>query len=214
MPTLNQYAARVANLLNQPFNNELKERVKDAFRGLRANRIRQSVDKYGIDDILKQSYVVETMKVDSNLDSCARVIGCNILRSVNKIAKPVRFNSDEPFTFVGTTDGITFVYSDIGTVRKMKALPMIGMAVFYIYENDYIYLYGNVKLKEFRVQTIFANIEEVISYCDSNNGCYTDDMEFPLPLDMEQSIITELLSKEFGLVKLEDKEVTINEDSK
>lgn len=32
MGTLNQYAARIANMVNQPNNHELKERVKDMIK--------------------------------------------------------------------------------------------------------------------------------------------------------------------------------------
>ena len=42
MGTLNQYAARIANMVNQPNNHELKERVKDMIKTMFANRIRQS----------------------------------------------------------------------------------------------------------------------------------------------------------------------------
>ena len=45
MGTLNQYAARIANMVNQPNNHELKERVKDMIKTMFANRIRQSVEK-------------------------------------------------------------------------------------------------------------------------------------------------------------------------
>ena len=195
MATLNQLGARVANLLKQPFNLELQERIKDAFKNLRATRIRQSIERNGVDDILTQSYIVCVTKVDVTLDDCARKLGCNILRSSNKVAVPIRYKTDEPFTFVGTDDGVTFIYSTLGAVLKMKYLPMIGNAIWYIYENGYIYLYGNTRIKEFRVQAIFSNPEQVINCCDSS--CYSDDMEFPLPEEMIESIIQELLQKEF-----------------
>jgi hypothetical protein len=209
MPTLNQLTSRISNVLNQPFNLELQERIKDGFRALRATRLRQSIEKSGIDDNIKQSYIAETTKVDVTLDDCARKLGCSILRSKNKIPKPVRYKTDEPFTYVGTTDGVVFVYSDIGTIKKMKYLPVIGKATFFIYENDYIYIYGNNKLKEFRIQTVFDNIEQLINYCD-DTSCYNDDMEYPLPSDMIESILQELLAKEFGITKTEDKEIKVN----
>ena len=68
MGTLNQYAARIANMVNQPNNHELKERFKDMIKTMFANRIRQSVEKNGIDDILKLTLIdnVEEFKFSDN----------------------------------------------------------------------------------------------------------------------------------------------------
>lgn len=212
MATLNQLATRVANQLNKPFDHELKERLKDSYRFYRAERIRQSVEKSGIDDTLKVSYNIDLIPVDTG-DDCVLTVGCSMLRSENKVMKPIRYKTDEPFTYIGTLDGIPFIYSDIASIRLMSYLPNIGKAIYYYYENDYIFIKNNNKLERIRVQCIPANMESVIDLCNTGNGCWNDDMEYPLPEDMIESITTEILKK-YGAFNIIDKEVKINEEPK
>lgn len=211
MATLNQLASKIANHLNKPFDHELKERIKDSYRFYRAERIRQSIEKSGIDDTLKVSYAVDLELVDI-ADDCVLTVGCSMLKSVNKVVKPIRYKTDEPFTFVGTLDGIPFIYSDISSINYMKYLPNIGKAIYYYYENDYIIVKGNTKIERIRIQCVPSNIETMIDLCNSTNGCWDDDMEYPLPDDLIESITTEILRK-YSAIYIKDKEIPINEES-
>ena len=212
MPTLNQLATRIANQLNRPFDHELKERIKDSYRFYRAERIRQSIEKSGIDDTLKVSYNIDLELVDTG-DDCVLTVGCSMLRSVNKVVRPIRYKTDEPFTFVGTIDGIPFIYSDISSINYMKYLPNIGNTIYYYYENEHIIIKGNKKIERARVQCVPANIETVVDLCNSNNGCWDDDMEYPMPEDIIESITTEI-QKKYSVNDIQDKEVPINEKPK
>ena len=51
MPSLNQYASHIATITGRVADHALKERVKQSIKSVFATRIRQSVDKIGIDDI-------------------------------------------------------------------------------------------------------------------------------------------------------------------
>lgn len=100
MGTLNQYAARITNMVNQPNNHELKERVKDMIKTMFANRIRQSVEKNGIDDILKLTFIapVEELKYSDILPTEYRVANkIRLLGTKYKVPTPVRIQSDAPF---------------------------------------------------------------------------------------------------------------------
>lgn len=211
MATLNQLAVKIANLLRDPHNHELRERIKDSYRWLRAERIRQSIEKYGVDATLKTSYIVPLSKVDS-ADNCVTTADCVLLRSTNKVAMPIRYNTDDPFTYVGFIDWSTpFIYTDMASLPYMKNLKYIGDAIFYGYENSYLYFNNNTKIKNVRVQAPFADVATAISACDSN-GCVTDDMEFPIPEDMLAAIEIEV-TKRFGVVAPQSEEINIDKEN-
>lgn len=212
MGTLNQYAARVANMVNQPFNHELKERIKDMIKTVFANRIRQSVDKHGIDDILKLSFTAEINEVKYNdiLPVEYRIANkIKLYGTINKVPTPVRINNDAPFSFVGNTNGEPYTYVNSITALKYRGsgrptLPSIGCATSWLLINRHIIVVTNNEassVKDLRnnsqifVTGIFENPEQVLTmynYLDS------DDIELPLPNDMLESIIQEVLKTEFN----------------
>ena len=191
MGTLNQYAARIANMVNQPNNHELKERVKDMIKTMFANRIRQSVEKNGIDDILKLTFIapVEELKYSDILPTEYRVANkIRLLGTKYKVPTPVRIQSDAPFAFVGDTVGNGYMY-----------------ARAYIILNGHIIIAEKVGTKdiddrrpinEVMITGIFENPDEVLSFFKNEDG---QDIELPLPNDMLESIIQEILKTEFGI---------------
>ena len=194
MGTLNQYAARIANMVNQPNNHELKERVKDMIKTMFANRIRQSVEKNGIDDILKLTFIapVEELKYSDILPTEYRVANkIRLLGTKYKVPTPVRIQSDAPFAFVGDTGRPTC--SPTGYPRA------------YIILNGHIIIAEKVGTKdiddrrpinEVMITGIFENPDEVLSFFKNEDG---QDIELPLPNDMLESIIQEILKTEFGI---------------
>lgn len=211
MASLNQIANRVANLLKQPFNHELKERIKDSFKSIYAERLRQRIDKQSVKDTYKTFFDAKLIKVDK-ADTCAATLGCTILRTENKIPSLVDYRGDTPFIFVGTMDGATFVPSNRAMLRSIKSLEFIGNAVYYFYENGYIYIWNNTLLKWLRIGGVFPNLEAAITICDDSTRCYDDDMEFPAPEDMINSIIYEMLKMEFGIINVEPIEIKLDEE--
>lgn len=210
MASLNQLADHISNLINVPFSHELRERIKDSFRFLAASRIRQSVEKNGLDNQFVSSYISGLKQVDS-FDTCFTSSGCTILRTINKVATPVRYKSDVPFSFVGTPDGVPILYSRRSEIRYRKYLKYIGKSMSYTYDDGYIYVFGNTRIKQIKIQDIFLNPEEAVTVCSTNSNCVTDDTEFPIPTDMIYSIIQEILKSEFGIIKPETLGVPIND---
>ena len=213
MGTLNQYAARIANMLNQPNNHELKERAKDMIKTVFANRIRQSVEKHGIDDILKLSFVAPVEKIDYDklFPTENRIENkLDLLITKYKVPTPVRIHNDAPFTFVGDTVGNPYVYENSITSLKLRKsgrathLPT-GPLRAYLILNGYIVIANNVGSKnvtnvsdinEILISAIFENPDEVLSYFSNNDG---QDIELPLPNDMLENIMLEVLKTEFNV---------------
>jgi hypothetical protein len=219
MGTLNQYAARVANMIGQPDNQELKERVKDMIKTGFANRIRQSTERNGIDNILKLSFIatVEEKEFKDIHPSQYKVVeGKPVLCTSNKIPVPVRIKNDAPFTFVGTVNGIPFRYSSSPVERRFHPIcsPTGTLAGYYL-DNGYIIVdypraNGEVdnrnKLNEILITGIWENPEEVITMFDNEDG---QDVELPFPNDMLENIIAEILKTEFNIFP-QDKDIVTN----
>ena len=121
MITYNQLGAKVAILLNQPFNHELSERVKDSFKFILATRIRQSVQQYGIDESLKLHYVLPLIEYNSITDNTTNVLTVPItikdnkyrLRTTDRVLRSVRFLNEAPFTRVSSIEGHIISFMDI-----------------------------------------------------------------------------------------------------
>ena len=213
MASLNQHAERIASALGRPSDHEFKERAKDAIRNLRATRLRQSAEKNGLDPYYSLSYTAELITVDIT-DNCFVDLGCPVLRTKYTIAEPVRFKTDVPFTFVGGVDGTEFTFlSDLSKLRHMKLLRYMGETFYYALQNKYIYLYNAKRIKYITLTSLFVNPEEAVNVC-ANGACYTDDDEFPLPSDLVEGIITELLKTHFGLTQPIDTEVNVDKPNK
>ena len=190
MGTLNQYAARIASLVNQPDNHELKERIKDMIKTGFANRIRQSVEKHGIDDILKLTYDVDLKVTTGATDEH---------ETVNKIATPIRIISDAPFMSV-ILDGTTicrYENSRFGArTRKVNISSgrpthfPTGSSISYFVENGKIHIIAPLKYEDdnkkpidhyLQVTSIFENPDEILGEINNSDG---QDIELPFPNDM------------------------------
>ena len=229
MATLNQCANRIASIINQPYNHELKERIKDMVKGMFANRIRQSVEKHGIDNILKLSFIapVEELNYEDIFPTEYRISNkIKLLGTKYKVPTPVRLHSDAPFTFVGNTIGQPYLYESsltsaiIRVSGRATSLPTGSLHFWFILngriiiinkndsENDESTIRDNRPINEVLITGIFENPEEVLSYFTNNDG---QDIELPLPNDMIEDIIHTILKVEFNIYP-KDEDIKINSD--
>lgn len=205
MASLRQLATRVINNIGEEFNIPLYERVKDMLITARAEMLQQSIDKRGaITDHYRQRYTVRLQKTDA-ADTCVINANCTILRTVNKIATPLRYTTDTPFLFVGSIDGkLTFTYAKRSEIQYVTSMKYISKAIRYVYLNNYIYVYLNTKLKYISVEAVYENPTIVSDECTGGAICYTDDMEFPAPLDIINRCMDRIYKELKGL-PIEDK---------
>ena len=226
MATLNQLAARIANMINQPDNQELKERAKDMIKTMFANRIRQSVDKHGIDDILKLTFIapVEDLDYKDVLPTEYRIATKHSFRATKyKVPTPIRIQNDSPFTFVGTVTGEPFMYvNGIGAYNILRSVrathsPTGSERVYFIL-NGHICIADNPKSNkvddrnipnEVMITAIFENPEEVLTYFKDIDG---QDVELPLPNDMLEDIIYTILKTEFNIYP-QDIDIKVNNNN-
>ena len=211
MGTLNQYASRIAHLVNQPDNHVLKERVKDMIKTMFANRIRQSVSKHGIDDILKLTYSAGLDWSDNEYNNIPS------LCTDEYIFKPVRIESDAPFMSVTSKGGIPIRYENSSIAAKCRKSGRqthfpTGSSISYTYVNNKIHIYGegdifdDIEENGIYITSIFENPDEVLAVITETNA---DDIALPLPDDMLEDIIYTILKVEFNMYP-KDIDIKIN----
>lgn len=222
MPTLNQLSSRVANMLNQPNNHELKERVKDMIKTVVANRIRQSVERHGIDDILKLSYIapVEKQSYKDVFDSQENILNKDLFyATINRVPTPIRFQNDSPFVYVGTLDGKGYTYcSSPSNSRFLLTSYPTGANTNYFLHNgkliikvrrDNVETYNKKDISQILITSIWENPDEVISMFSEHDG---QDIEIPLPMDVIESSLLEILRVEFNIYP-QDLSIKLNNNS-
>ena len=215
MASLKQYATRVIDAINKPFDEMLYERVKDIIISERSLDIRRSVQKNGIDDEFKQRFKLAVSKVDKS-DLYGVTTESTVFRTNNKIAKLVRFKNDNPFTYVGSVEhDRPFMYAQSFGVKGLDSLRYAKYTPKYSFNNGYIYLYirGNALLENIAIESIFADPRE-IDYSDNATAPvpYEDTMEFLCSEDLIPNIITKILKGELSVTLTDDRETEITDE--
>jgi len=230
MPTLNQYASKIANMVGRPGDHEVKERIKDAFKATFANRIRQSSERNGIDSILTLTYIAEVVEVGLNSAIPKPTDYKTTIKeftTLNKVPVPIRIKSDAPFISV-TDDDERFNFINCSRAEhrlRASSLPT-GILCSYTLINSKLILnivtdvkditFNNwwgfaaigdtVMPKYIKITAIWESPEDVLGMYATDDG---QDIELPLPNDMLEDIMYQILKVEFGVIPKE-MEVKIN----
>lgn len=220
--TLKILAEKVGLVLNQPFNHELKERVKNSFLSVLATYIRRSFETSGIDETLKVNYSLELEPYDKIANEISAMLQQTIsirninykLKTVNKVLPSIRFRNDAPFTKVSTIDGAPIPYYNKFEIALNVNNKFVS-TLTYTLDNGFIVVNSSakdekLKIKYINVESVFEDSAAVLNYY--NDTVDNEDVVIPLPIDMIQSIFTEILKSEFGVTKQEDINVQLNND--
>ena len=203
--TLRETAEYIAARLDKPNDFVLIQQLEYSIKIWRALLIRRDAEVNQESSLYLQGMEFDLIKVDQ-LDPCSAVVGCPVLRSKNRIPKPVRLKDGRLFKFVGEagigTRKKIFSYVEPENLEYTKHNKFTANVIRYSYYNGYVYVFNNLLYRKINIEFVFENPEEFISCCD----CYSDDYEFPLPADMIQIIIQGILTNEFKLKPI-DQEV-------
>jgi hypothetical protein len=208
MASLNEIATAFIDSVNQEFNIPLRERIKFHIKHLRAKFIRQDFEKNKISRNVIGSYVDKLIKVDQ-LDNCLIELGCKILRTENKVPKPVQ-TKGSLFQYVGSVNYGNEGWGEVDP-SEIATLPykmFSNKLDRWYYTNDYIYVITDGKYKYIRIESAFEDPEEAVTVCTNSTNCLTDDDEFPISLHMVDLIYKEMRSIAVLSKTIDDKEVT------
>jgi len=194
MATLNSLADQVAGNFDRNTDFIFIERVKDLIISTRNQFMHRQLDKYGIDDRYIQPYLADLQLMNASLDSNIPS-RFSLLRTINKIPTPIRYNTDAPFPFVGSLDRM-ISYRNIKPyiMKNSRNVPLIGNGICYFYTNGYVYIWNNTKLERVLIEAIYEKLDVTTNITDTTGLCYTDDMEFPLSGNMLNDVIKEVIN--------------------
>lgn len=227
MATLNQLGSKIANILGKPGDHTIQERAKDACKSLFATYIRQSVERNGIDEVLKVSFNAPLVKVPlTDIENTYAGIGAKdvVLTTEHRIPTPLRLPNDAPFLHVYTQhdDGsfITYKYANNSLVPLLTTVysPTGVWGVYQIVNGKLKIIIKNtlrsfeINAKNYKFVTIVLvaeNPEDILTMYSEEDG---QDIELPLPADMIERITYEVLRIEFG-IKPTENEVKITSGS-
>ena len=190
----------IINELSEPFSLEFYNRVGDRVIALRAKYLRQSIGKYGIDEILKQEFKIELKKfIDDD--------GCIYFKSICKLPIPIRaIGMASPFNFVGNINGIPYTFLRSYEVKTIPKIPVNMLNKYYTIKNGYLKAY-NSQVTSLNVSAVFEDIEDLLN---CGGDCTDDTMELPMPGDIVDTIIKDLV-QELGAVKPLEQDIEVKE---
>jgi len=139
MATLRLISDEISGALGRPFDAMFKERIKSILRHEVSTIVRQAIDKGSLTDHFKTRFSTSISIVEDSSLPCGTT--CGAIRSTNKLAQPIRYKTDDPFSFIGNKDGtVVYIYT------KLTELPYADLTeayqakpIRYIYENGYLY---------------------------------------------------------------------------
>ena len=215
--TLNEIAYNLLNLVRGGRSNHDEhislDQIKFNIKHYRAMFIRRDYERNGfISRHVEQDLgCIKLQRVDAT-KCCSLPSECIVSRGEDLIPKTIRFNRQEAITYVGDVTGtgtipmvessaVEWLPFDKYTKKKYKAYMI----------EDYMYIYNAEGLEFINVRGVFEDPEAVAKFanCDQGNKCYDDSTtDFPIPMDMLNTINNGILSGELSLLATSKSDTT------
>jgi len=216
MATLNSIITQLGDALNRPIDSMLRARLKDLVIQTFSLFVSRSITSYGIDKEFVYSYYI------TELESVSTIEGITLARpyiiTKNKIPRPLRYDTNCPFVYVGTVEGdIPFSYRNKHSRKYTSLLPNVGNVPSYDFHEDRIIIWNPPELftgseppQPIPFTTILVQQvpfdPRVASHPDEfGEFIFDDDREFPITQDLVEQIKLTLLQGELSVTDSKDK---------
>ena len=211
MASLKQEVSIIVDAVGKPFDQPLRERVKALPITGYGKYAKQEMTKYGIQERYIASYKIDLEKVPL-VGECTEPGDCKVLRSINKIIKPINYRASEPFINVTTENGIIVTIKTTRAAYKHQKFAKFGHGTLgYEIRNDYLYLYGTLKLTHLMLDGIY-DIFTFSEDCPESGTCYQEDYDIPLSGDYLMALRKEIFN-ELGVQFDTTREVPVTEEA-
>ena len=183
--------------LKKPFDAVTKVIITELIISSREQLIRQQYER---DKSLPINAIVSTcfpLELKPSMDCCELDLGCQFLRTVDKIPLPIDIKDNTLFNYVGGMTGMVgFTYLKPDEIGKVRYRKFSRNNIFYTWINQRIVLVNTVSLEEIKVRYAPANPLELaeISNC-SGKPCYDLENELFIEGHWEDAITKMILPK-------------------
>ena len=204
--TFNEIAYNILNMVRGGRSSHDEhislDQIKFNVKHYRAMFIRRDFARNGlITRHLEQDLgCLNLIKVDAS-KCCGLPSTCPVYRTDRKIPRTVRFNFREAITYTGDTTGLggipmvePYEIQWIAFDKYTSNLPKTYMI------EDYLYLYNPKGQDTINVRGVFEDPEEVEKFHTCDGPCYTDNLPYPMPMDMVSLITSGLINGELKLL--------------
>lgn len=206
MATLKKIVSSLAARVDQPFNTDLQEELKHIIGYKRANYTQQFLERKPEQrQLFLQKITLELEKAPK--DDCEPVEGCVILRTKCEVPKPIR-SSKVIFDFVGDSNFINgYGKSDPAFVASVSANRFTKKKPKWFYMDNRIYIYNTTTIDRIGIRGVFETPELTAACACAGTPCYDETSEYPIALDLLNSIIRDTLQVELKQPLLPEEEV-------
>lgn len=201
MASLNQVVSELAHIITEAMNPVTKQEIEYIVVHQYNEAVRHSYENHGyVDNILKQRFYVSLTEVndgDLQLENNEFLVE-GILRSVDKIPRPVRLTNNLPFSRVSTIgiNAFPIPFTREDRFQFTKQVPGLCGLSGYDYINDYLYIFPNEQIRNLGKVCVEAAWEHPNEIAELNGEFNCDfDNEFLIPEDMVQSIKDAILRR-------------------
>lgn len=194
---LRYIAQSIADNLGKPLDIPLLRRLERDIVAKRATLIRNDFtkNKTPYSQLIQDIGCIKLDKVDIKECCNESIEDCKVTKSLQKVPVPIRFKeSVSPFAYVGGTNKSTpytwttpeqMPYLIAGRRYKAKEL------LYYTYLNGHIYVFspfGQEAVKNINIRAVFEDPIALQKLKNCNGDACAEPGDFPIPMDMEDSI--------------------------
>ena len=191
MASLNEIAYDLFSIVRPHISDDSNidiRQIKFWINNQRSLWLRNELNKTrSIDPDLIQTLCVELETVDAS-DCCGVELGCSILKSVKAIPDTIELHHTSSITRVGPINKKKkpFSFVDYSRVAFLGNGRFTQNHIYSFLHDHHMYVFTkNPAYKELAVisvRGVFEDPTDVAAFndCDSDEPCYTDDMEYPM----------------------------------
>lgn len=198
MASINQLVSEIAHSLQQADSVPVRRAIRLAVIHTRNQLIRQSFEQHRfIDKSTQQSFRITLVAVpNGDIPNTKSLNLPIILRSKQRIPRPIRLSQDLPFLSVrtnGLINATEIPYIKAASQKYYNVLPGFCPAIMYDYINQYLYI-NAIDSPEFKligsvtIEAPFENPFEISEDHVEGLTTYSDDDEFMISEDMINNI--------------------------
>lgn len=212
MPTLKEITYEIVDNFGKTNDYSFVKRIENLVISMKATVIRQEYDKTG----RIHTSNVYSLELDTELVPDNMVLGntgdidCFIIKTIDKVPKPLRLKRTSSFDFVGDTNS-EVSYTEISVEmwkHFRKGSRFIGNTVFFMYVNEYLYIFNRKKGK-IALRYVPADERDLFELKNAI-GSPCEEEEIIIDEDMSR-LIRKLIYEEMATPIPKNDEINLNE---